>query len=265
MPYAGYLLNPGDMFQVEVDRVLYATGAPKTPEQIRKGRKIHRAQRLANQKASEKRLARKRDVAAGRTNLASTGSQLGIDEIRKQRKLDLKALQNQAETILHDKRSRVGAKRKIQIRAFMREVKDTMKTVNRRSEKELDAELASLVSKLETIRNHAADAAAEKAEKEESESQKEELSPEEQKKLREALVLSRENPVDESKPYATPWRPRPFMSAFAFIPRYLEVNHNICAAVYLRHPVARPGFAEVPSPFPAEIQQLAYTWYLRRR
>jgi len=71
-------------------------------------------------------------------------------------------------------------------------------------------------------------------------------------------------PVDESKPYLTPWRPRPFIGAFAFIPRYLEVNQNICAAVYLRHPVARPGMGEVPTPFPPSIGQLAYNWYLRR-
>jgi hypothetical protein len=58
--------------------------------------------------------------------------------------------------------------------------------------------------------------------------------------------------------------PRRYMPAFAFIPRYLEVNQNICAAVYLRHPVARPGQSEVPSPFPPHLQQLAYNWYLRR-
>jgi hypothetical protein len=66
-------------------------------------------------------------------------------------------------------------------------------------------------------------------------------------------------------PYATPWRPRDYMSAFAFIPRYLEVNQNICAAVYLRHPVARQGLAEVPTPFHIETGQLAFNWYLRNR
>jgi hypothetical protein len=55
------------------------------------------------------------------------------------------------------------------------------------------------------------------------------------------------------------------MSAFAFVPRYLEVHHRICSAVYLRHPVARPGLAEVPTPYPAETNALAYVWYLRRR
>ncbi|KAK6507515.1 mitochondrial 37S ribosomal protein nam9 [Arthrobotrys musiformis] len=61
------------------------------------------------------------------------------------------------------------------------------------------------------------------------------------------------------------WQPKRFMNLFAFVPRYLEVNHNICHAVYLRHPVARSGGAEVPNPFNDEMMQLAYTWYLRRR
>ncbi|KAJ4982482.1 30s ribosomal subunit, partial [Stagonosporopsis vannaccii] len=29
MPYPGYMLNPGDMFQVEPASVMFATGAPK--------------------------------------------------------------------------------------------------------------------------------------------------------------------------------------------------------------------------------------------
>lgn len=73
------------------------------------------------------------------------------------------------------------------------------------------------------------------------------------------------NPIDYSKPYATPWRPRDYLPPFAFIPKYLEVNHNTCHAVYLRHPVARPGQTEVPSPFGPEVMQLAFNWFLRRR
>ena len=100
------------------------------------------------------------------------------------------------------------------------------------------------------------------------------ISEEDQDKLRKAFENLRMETEHESawnehrnatKPYATPWRPRDYMSAFAFIPRYLEVNQNICAAVYLRHPVARPGLAEVPTPFHIETGQLAFNWYLRRR
>ncbi|KAI7543538.1 hypothetical protein KC331_g7342, partial [Hortaea werneckii] len=83
--------------------------------------------------------------------------------------------------------------------------------------------------------------------------------------LHAALERARQNPVDPTKPYATPWKPRDFMSAFAFIPRYLEVNQKICSAVYLRHPVARPGLAEVPTPFSQETMALGFNWYLRRR
>ncbi|KYK59621.1 30S ribosomal subunit S4 [Drechmeria coniospora] len=90
------------------------------------------------------------------------------------------------------------------------------------------------------------------------------LSREEMRKLGKLLQYDQENPIDDSKPYATPWRPRPFMSAFAFIPRYLEVNPNICAAVYLRHPVARKGMAEVPTPFSYLTNQLTHNWYLER-
>ncbi|KAF3937423.1 hypothetical protein ABW19_dt0207861 [Dactylella cylindrospora] len=61
------------------------------------------------------------------------------------------------------------------------------------------------------------------------------------------------------------WQPKRFMNLFAFIPRYLEVNHNICHAVYLRHPVARAGSTEIPNPFNNETMQLAFAWYLRRR
>jgi hypothetical protein len=82
--------------------------------------------------------------------------------------------------------------------------------------------------------------------------------------LRKILAQDQENPVDETKPYKTPWIPRPFMSPWAFVPRYLEVNHNICAAVYLRHPVARRGYAEVPTPFSFFTSQLAHTWYAER-
>jgi len=91
------------------------------------------------------------------------------------------------------------------------------------------------------------------------------LSDQDLKDLRAALELLQDNPVDPSKPYLTPWQPREYMSAFAFIPRYLEVNQNICAAVYLRHPVARPGLAEVPTPFAEGTSASAFAWYLRRR
>lgn len=92
----------------------------------------------------------------------------------------------------------------------------------------------------------------------------EDMTKDEMRNLARMLKQESENPVDDSKPYATPWQPRRYMSAFAFIPRYLEVNPNICAAVYLRHPVAKKGLGEVPTPFPYLTNQLAHNWYLGR-
>ena len=43
MKYPGYLLNPGDLFQVDPERVLYATGAPKDRVERREGRLARRA------------------------------------------------------------------------------------------------------------------------------------------------------------------------------------------------------------------------------
>lgn len=86
-----------------------------------------------------------------------------------------------------------------------------------------------------------------------------------QEALAKQMEKEDENPVNALKAYATPWQPRPYMSPFAFVPRYLEVHHAIASAVYLRHPVVRHGLAEVPTPFSPETNQLAFNWYLRRR
>ena len=90
-----------------------------------------------------------------------------------------------------------------------------------------------------------------------------ELSSENMRYLRNLLAMYDQNPFDETKSYPTTWTPRPYMAPFAFVPRYLEVNPNICAAVYLRHPVARQGHAEVPTPYNYWTNQLAHSWYVR--
>lgn len=89
------------------------------------------------------------------------------------------------------------------------------------------------------------------------------LSLGEMKRLGQAMTESSGNSLKE-KPYATPWQPRAWMKPWVFIPRYLEVNHKICAAVYLRHPVARKGQAEVPTPFHYFSNQLAHAWYVTK-
>jgi len=57
----------------------------------------------------------------------------------------------------------------------------------------------------------------------------------------------------------------PFAAPSIFIPAYLEVSFASCSAVYVRHPSARPGVSEIPTPYDADGEVMAYTWewYLR--
>jgi hypothetical protein len=58
--------------------------------------------------------------------------------------------------------------------------------------------------------------------------------------------------------YASPW---------LFIPAYIEPSFSTCSAIYVRHPTARPGYSEIPTPYDAdgEVIQLAWEWYTKRR
>jgi len=67
----------------------------------------------------------------------------------------------------------------------------------------------------------------------------------------------------EDPPFVLP----PYASPFIFIPPYIEPSFATCSAIYLRHPTARPGYSEVPTPYDAdgEIVRFAWEWYQRHR
>lgn len=58
--------------------------------------------------------------------------------------------------------------------------------------------------------------------------------------------------------YAAPW---------LFIPAYIEPSFKTCSAIYVRHPTARPGYSEIPTPYDAdgEVVRFAWEWYVKRR
>lgn len=58
--------------------------------------------------------------------------------------------------------------------------------------------------------------------------------------------------------YASPW---------LHIPAYIEVSFKTCSAVYVRHPTARPGYSEIPTPYDADgaLVRYAWEWYMQRR
>lgn len=282
MRHPSYLLNPGDLFQVDPDRVMYATGAPKTAFERREARQ----------------LKQKSEDAEGEAEADEAEAKLeATEKSEKENPRDtLRALMSQAKTIMSTDKDIIPAKRKQELRGFQKAVRRVLSrsdtsTVLTDSLEAQFSELTLLLkakraekkpakeSKKEAKEEQTTPAAATKSEEPASDALSEafqaaaeggevdtsELTEEEFDILKRALTQMRDNPIDHSKPYATPWRPRDYMSAFAFIPRYLEVNQNICAAVYLRHPVARPGSAEVPTPFGETISTPAYGWYLKRR
>ena len=278
MIYPGYHLNPGDMFQVEPDRVMFATGAPKDSKERRAGRQL-RARVLKEKEANSENEGTEEDSESTpdtvQTHEAAAVEEMTPEQETKERRASLQDLVKEAKALLDNPSPSLSAKRKQDLRAFQKTVRKAMPRSGSGSVEELDAQLRDITNRLaqpnaprpadETKTNSLPAEEMPELSTPSLRGELESLKPDQLRTLRRALIEAKENPIDPSKSYATPWRPREFMSAFAFVPRYLEVHPKVCAAVYLRHPVARPGLAEVPSPFPLETLSLAHTWYLRRR
>ena len=278
MIYPGYQLNPGDMFQVEPDRVMFATGAPKDSVERRAGRQLRARvlkQKEAAKEAEENEEHSEPTQETPETPEPATAEDSTPEQELKQRRAALQDLMKGAKNLLANPSTSLSAKRKQDLRAFQRTVRKAMPRSGSASIEDLDAQLREITDRL-AHPNTPLPAEEQKTSPLSPEEmpelstpslrgELETLKPDQLRTLRRALIEAKENPIDPRKPYATPWRPREYMSAFAFVPRYLEVHPKVCAAVYLRHPVARPGLAEVPSPFGMETLSLAHNWYLRRR
>ncbi|KAH8889863.1 alpha-L RNA-binding motif-containing protein [Thozetella sp. PMI_491] len=278
MVHSGYLLNPGDLFQVEVEKVLLATGRPR-PSPNSSSAKDSDA---AVEEKDEAEVEAQADPEASENTKEAEPAKAAVEEepedeaTAKERQLErLKAIFGQAKEVLDISKTALPAKRKQEIRALRQNIKKEMSRSNRRDASVEDTrstvdELVMLMSELELKATEARKDAKTGSKAKKAASEMYQFNAEELARLRadkhiKAYDDARDNPVDKSKPYLTPWQPRPFMAPFAFIPPYLEVNQNICSAVYLRHPVARLGGAEVPTPFASALSQLAFNWYLRRR
>ena len=287
--YPGYLLNPGDMFSVDPELVMLSTGMPNSESKRRyvynnppsdapaefasiknKSKRIEgERQRRDEVKSLATKPAEASQVAAETTAEGEAPSETpapvqaaeasGEEEAMSPNKLKsrLQEIESKISTYL---RSPLGkgyvfrtrrAKRIHALRELRRQVREAIKSTesgDASTLKPLTKKLFRSSTKSSPILSHL-DASTKSA------------VPTDHL----TLLQNWPNAVQQDKPYLTPWLPRNWMSAFAFIPRYLEVNQNVCSAVYLRHPVARPGLAEVPGPYGAETGLLAYQWYLRRR
>ncbi|KAK7422238.1 hypothetical protein QQX98_001761 [Neonectria punicea] len=326
MVHPSYQLNPGDMFQVEIEKVLYGTGEQRREkadaplkQSIKSRKKLEddAVERLRNKKAgaSAETKATAGEAAEGEGEGAEgevVASELSAEDELYLQTGRLRRLRRSAREILQGDLKNLSAKQKKELRLFRDSAQRLLSRPedSRMDSQELIRQLRDQIANLQSLPvfkkadpTPEVEAATGEPKQETPEEKKQredrlekkqkfqkrvlekgleglqsekdrvwahrimsttELSNEEIRRLATVLRNDEENPIDESKPYATPWRPRPYMSAFAFIPRYLEVNPNICAAVYLRHPVARKGMAEVPTPFGYLTNQLAHNWYLGR-
>ncbi|KAI1157151.1 hypothetical protein F4825DRAFT_4453 [Nemania diffusa] len=273
VPYPAYRLNPGDMFQVDPERVLYATGLSKLPLKQYKRRSSGAGEQEATEEVQEVQEEEAETVAEGEPEAQAAEVEQDPDttdapepvpvDMKPTRK-QIQDITTKAKTILQDEV--VSGKQKKNLRLFIKNARPLLSRAGR-----TDASPTEIAKELSTLMTEAdlGVGREDQAPSREPLDPIASLSPSERKileeRMEEHMREEEENPYDRSKPYATPWRPRPYMSPFAFIPPYLEVNQNICSAVYLRHPVARRGNAEVPTPYPTGVSQLAFNWYLRRR
>ncbi|KAM0712520.1 hypothetical protein Q7P37_011617 [Cladosporium fusiforme] len=284
MTYPGYLLNPGDMFSVDPERVLFATGAGKAQKQSGGAKKAAAEGEEASEEAQEETSSEEAEVKESEAEVAEAEpatQESNVAITPEEAKKGLRTLMDRAKRITDAAKGDLSGRRLKDLRQLSKDVRKTMTKFGARNAAtaSMDATVEDLSKTLDEItlkipaeslpfsKNPKLSPESTSSNPQAQDPAKEDAykASKEASLLHQALQRARENPVDPSKPYATPWRPRDYMSAFAFIPRYLEVNQNICSAVYLRHPVARPGLAEVPTPLTAESMGLAFNWYLRRR
>jgi len=329
MRHAHYMLNPGDLFQVDVEKVMYATGEPRTDKFNEEERSRYEAMEkaLANLELEikgrrikeAKEAEKKKEEGEEDADEAEAETETETETAEAETKVELSPEEQAAQRVEEEKRARHIIKRLIksakdllskrreldlsvaekqELRLFSAQAKRLLPIVGITVEEGQDpiAGLAQLLARFgidksanqlrkteeieaakqeedQTVHEpkplkdatEKVSALSEESRRKYDEHLQEGLTRAEQTQLLNLLRLNNENPLDERKPYKTPWAPRPYMAPFAFIPRYLEVNQRVCAGVYLRHPVAKRGYGEVPTPFPYEINQLAYTWYLKWR
>jgi ribosomal protein S4 len=274
MRHPSYLLNPGDMFSVDPDRVLWATSGgakseaieeePSTEATSSEANALPDAAKTPSEEEDDPRELdpewedlTEHDIAASKRSQTPPPT----DEQLKTRKHTIKQLH--ALTLDAESDYSPSAKEKIALRAVRRSLKRLMSKARTVSAQDIDDvadELSDVVVRIESrqkagrSRAPAAAAAAEgSASRGAGAATRQEVNPH-------LLALGEVAATQKGL-----WKPKDYMAPFVFVPRYLEVNHTVCSAVYLRHPVVRGGAAEVPSPFTLETGSLAFAWYLRRR
>ncbi|KAF8154711.1 hypothetical protein B0H34DRAFT_790085 [Crassisporium funariophilum] len=85
--------------------------------------------------------------------------------------------------------------------------------------------------------------------------------------LQEGTGMVHKRKLKGSKEPLTPFFLPTYAAPWLFIPAYIEPSFSTCSAVYVRHPTARPGYSEIPTPYDADgtLIRYAWEWYVQRR
>lgn len=307
MIYPSYMLNPGDMFQVDPESVLLCTGT--VPGRRRGKRRLYQNEQGMFASGSFQHLtksgkavpsraesgAQQPDPATTVATSPNANQELMADEEEKVAETAEEELTEEEAAVEDDdpaaatkktilflraqsidleahppKGKKLSGKQKQELRLFRKTLKSFLskaRTMETSAIEDLQQQWSTMSERIEDVKG-AAPTASEDAAKHD------EANPGPSAPPPPGMTQTPTTPDGDSVPIGPDgspvsigpqWTPKIYMSAFAFIPRYLEVNHSIMAAVYLRHPVCKPGFAEVPTPFHPETGQLTFNWYLRRR
>ena len=280
MVHPQYKLNPGDMFSVDPERVLFATGAPKPSPRSPHWNGVH------NRKAGNSEQEAAKPEAEGESPEESSepaqpvehpepvkssqpvqppkrptlhASGRPADEVRRK----IQNLVAQAQNLLA-KKGDVSTEHKTEVGRFKARAEKAILHARKINVGDTILLEKQILDSIENLPSSSSDETQKLRNKWNTIHNESENRYRKEEKEYRKLEQEYKNPKDQEKPYRTPWRLREWMAPFAYIPRYLEVNQKVCSAVYLRHPVARPGLAEVPTPFAHETSQLAFLWYLKR-
>lgn len=111
------------------------------------------------------------------------------------------------------------------------------------------------------------DAEAVKPEEVEAAKPEEAEAPEAEEVATEAVAEVEDSYVPYYKRPPTPFYLPEYASPWLYIPAYIEVSFKTCSAIYVRHPTARPGYSEIPTPYDADgaVIRYAWEWYVQRR
>ncbi len=169
MVYPGYQLNPGDMFQVDPDRVLTATGRqrPSITNKPEKEAAAEEAEEEPEAPVEEQASADAEVEAAAKEAVADAADaeadaaekakedEVASPELAKEREyVRLKAIFNQAKTVLEGNKEDLSAKRKQEIRSLIKSVKAEMSRLRRQDDSVEESQstvdnLVTLMSRLQ--------------------------------------------------------------------------------------------------------------------